>query len=221
MPRRLTCRKARKAAWWMRCAGCGASNRWRCCNWTRRTSCGIVWCSTLSTPTRPTPHRVPAASKSPRRGAGAPPPRLPARRRLRPSTLAKRPRDPPAAPDGNTGALARSPVPRQQQARTPGRVLPDPKLRHVLPRLAIGMSWSSLLRRTSNKRRIKPETREHWWSRMQADGTAGSLGIAAIFCLLAALIFTLREEAPGYRIHDWVGQDIYSRVEFVYHDAQV
>ncbi len=83
------------------------------------------------------------------------------------------------------------------------------------------MSWSSLLRRTSNKRRIKPETREHWWSRMQADGTAGSLGIAAIFCLLAALIFTLREEAPGYRIHDWVGQDIYSRVEFVYHDAQV
>src|SRR5690606_3590306 len=145
--------------------------------------------------TRPTPHRGPAALKSPRRGAGAPPPRLPARRRLRPSTLAKRPRDPPAAPGGNTGAPARSPVP-QQQARTPGRVLPDPKLRHVLPRLAIGMSWSSLLRRTSNKRRIKPETREHWWSRMQADGTAGSLGIAAIFCLLAALIFTLREEAP-------------------------
>lgn len=83
------------------------------------------------------------------------------------------------------------------------------------------MSWTSLFHRSPAKRRVKPEERAHWWTRLQADGTAGSLGIAAVFCFLAALIFVLREEAPDLRVHDWVGQDIYSRVDFVYRDAEV
>lgn len=34
------------------------------------------------------------------------------------------------------------------------------------------------------------------------------------------MIFMLREEAPAYRVNQWVGQDVYSRVEFTYHDSE-
>lgn len=82
------------------------------------------------------------------------------------------------------------------------------------------MSWPFFSRKSS-KRRVKPEARQDWWQRMQADGTAGSLGIAAVFCLLASMIFMLREEVPAYRVHDWIGQDLFSRVDFTYHDPSL
>src|SRR5690606_30719111 len=63
--------------------------------------------------------------------------------------------------------------------------------------------------------------RQDWWQRLQSDGTAGSIGIAAVFCVLASMIFMLREEAPAYRVHDWVGQDLFSRVDFTYHDPSI
>ena len=59
-----------------------------------------------------------------------------------------------------------------------------------------------------------------WWQRLQDDGTAASLAMAGVFCLLAVMIFMLREEAPAYRVHQWVPQDIYSRVDFTYHDSE-
>jgi len=82
------------------------------------------------------------------------------------------------------------------------------------------MGWPFTSRKSA-KRRVKPETRQAFWQRMQEDGTAGSLAIAAVFCILATMIFTLREEVPAYRVHDWVPQDIYSRVSFTYLDTDL
>lgn len=81
------------------------------------------------------------------------------------------------------------------------------------------MGWPFTSRKNT-KRRVKPEARQAWWQRIHEDGTAGSLAIAAVFCLLAAMIFVLREEAPAYRVHQWVPQDIHSRVDFTFHDSE-
>lgn len=63
-----------------------------------------------------------------------------------------------------------------------------------------------------------PDRFGSYWRELHASGVFRSLGIAAIFCILAIGIVMLREDVVSYRPGQYVPQDILSRVDFTYHD---
>lgn len=67
-------------------------------------------------------------------------------------------------------------------------------------------------------RENRPDSSAAWWSELKASGAVTTMGIAAIFCILAFFILSLRQEVLPYRPGQAVPYDVISRVDFSYQD---
>jgi cyclic-di-AMP phosphodiesterase PgpH len=67
-------------------------------------------------------------------------------------------------------------------------------------------------------RECRPDSYAVWWREFRASGRLGSVGIAAVFCVLAIAILMLREQVLPYRVGQTVAYDIISRADFSFKD---
>src|SRR4051794_3173504 len=81
-------------------------------------------------------------------------------------------------------------------------------------------SATSSARRTAI-RENRPDCTAAWWNKQKENGTVASIGIAAVFCLLAFAILSLRQEVLPFRPGQAVPNDIISRVEFSFKDKGI
>ncbi len=72
--------------------------------------------------------------------------------------------------------------------------------------------------RRAEIRRKLPDAKPRFLSEMRAEGATVSLGIAAIFCVAATLILSLRDGVMPYRPGQYTPNDIVSRVSFSFND---
>jgi putative nucleotidyltransferase with HDIG domain len=79
-------------------------------------------------------------------------------------------------------------------------------------------SQKSTARRTAI-RENRPDSFVALWNEAKACGGVASMGIAAIFCILAILILMLREEVVPFRPGQALPNDYISRVDFSYKDT--
>jgi hypothetical protein len=79
-----------------------------------------------------------------------------------------------------------------------------------------GLSKSSA-RRTAI-RGNRPDTSACWWNELKCSGAVASMGIAAVFWILAVAILMLREDVVPYRPGQAVPYDVISRVDFSFQD---
>ena len=70
-------------------------------------------------------------------------------------------------------------------------------------------------------RENRPDTSAIWFKELKCNGAVTSVGIAAIFWILASAILMMRQEVLPYRIGQTVRYDIMSRVSFDYVDASM
>ena len=70
-------------------------------------------------------------------------------------------------------------------------------------------------------RENRPDTTAIWWDRQRCNGVFPSVGIAAVFWLLATGILMLREDVLPYRPGQAVRSDVISRVNFSFPDEGV
>src|SRR5438874_9347798 len=70
-------------------------------------------------------------------------------------------------------------------------------------------------------RENRPDTLSAWWEEQRKCGAVASMGIAAVFCLLAFAILSLRQEVLPFRPGQAVPNDIISRVEFSFKDKGI
>lgn len=83
------------------------------------------------------------------------------------------------------------------------------------------MFWSRKYGARREKVRNKcPERAGTSWTELRARGVPGSVGLAALFALLATLIVLLREDSVAYKPGQYVPQDILSRVDFSFRDPE-
>src|SRR4051812_5794930 len=83
------------------------------------------------------------------------------------------------------------------------------------------MFWSRKYGARRNEvRRNRPDLGGGLFSELKAKGVVGSVGIAAVFALAASAIIMLREDAVPYKPGQYVPQDVISRVDFSFHDAE-
>lgn len=81
------------------------------------------------------------------------------------------------------------------------------------------MLWSRKYgARRTEVRKNRPDLGGGFFNDLKAKGVMGSLGIAALFAVVAAAIIFLREDAVPYKPGQYVPQDIVSRVDFSYQD---
>ncbi len=64
----------------------------------------------------------------------------------------------------------------------------------------------------------RPDSLSCWFANFRSNGGLGSIGIAAVFCLLAIAILMLREQVLPYRLGQTVSYDIISRADFTFPD---
>src|SRR5580692_7359972 len=64
----------------------------------------------------------------------------------------------------------------------------------------------------------RPDSLSIWWGNFRSSGGLASVGIAAIFCILAIAILMLREQVLPYRVGQTVSYDIISRADFTFPD---
>ncbi len=69
-------------------------------------------------------------------------------------------------------------------------------------------------------RRHRPDRSGQAWQRFKTDGGLASVGIAALFWVIASSIAMMRENVIPYRPGQFVRHDIVSRVDFVFHDEE-
>jgi putative nucleotidyltransferase with HDIG domain len=82
------------------------------------------------------------------------------------------------------------------------------------------MFWSRKYgARRTEVRKNRPDRSEGLWAKLRARGVVGSLVVAAVFCLVTAAIVLLREDSVPYRPGQYVPQDVLSRVDFSFTDA--
>ena len=65
-----------------------------------------------------------------------------------------------------------------------------------------------------------PDQYEEMWRQFRASGALRSMGLAALFCLIALSIVTLRDSVVPYRPGQYASSDIHGRVKFVLNDPQ-
>jgi cyclic-di-AMP phosphodiesterase PgpH len=70
-------------------------------------------------------------------------------------------------------------------------------------------------------RENRPDSTAAWWSEMKASGAVASMGIAAVFCILAIAILLLREDVVPFRPGQAVPYDVISRVDFSFQDREL
>src|ERR1700677_3341559 len=70
-------------------------------------------------------------------------------------------------------------------------------------------------------RENRPDSSVALWNQMKACGGVTSMGIAAVFCILAILILMLREDVVPYRPGQAVPYDVSRRVDFSYKNTGV
>jgi putative nucleotidyltransferase with HDIG domain len=75
--------------------------------------------------------------------------------------------------------------------------------------------------RRQSIREHRPDTSVIWFNQLKCNGTFPSLGIAAVFWLLATAILMMREDVLPYRPMQFVQHDIPSRVDFTFADPGV
>src|SRR3954471_8024007 len=81
------------------------------------------------------------------------------------------------------------------------------------------MFWSRKYGARRNEvRRNRPDLGGGLFSELKAKGVVGSVGIAAVFALVASAIMMLREDAVPYKPGQYVPQDVVSRVDFTFTD---
>ena len=72
--------------------------------------------------------------------------------------------------------------------------------------------------RRAEIRKNRPDTSWVDWEKLKEQGVPASLGIAAVFFVVAAGILMLRQDVVPYRPGQWLNHDIVSRVRFTYTD---
>ena len=70
-------------------------------------------------------------------------------------------------------------------------------------------------------RENRPDTSAQWWDRQRCNGVFPSIGIAAVFWLLATAILMLRQDVLPYRPGQAIRSDVNSRVDFDFPDDGV
>src|SRR4051812_20735605 len=70
-------------------------------------------------------------------------------------------------------------------------------------------------------RENRPDTFSAWWEQLRDDGALTSIAIAAIFCMLAFAILSLRQEVLPFRPGQAVPYDVISRVDFSFKDKGI
>jgi putative nucleotidyltransferase with HDIG domain len=80
------------------------------------------------------------------------------------------------------------------------------------------MLWTRQCRTLRAELRRNRADAPPFWQVMRNDGSLASLGIAAIFCLVAIAILTLRQDVMPYRPGQYVPRTIHSRVSFSFVD---
>ncbi|HEY7115990.1 MAG TPA: HDIG domain-containing metalloprotein [Tepidisphaeraceae bacterium] len=74
--------------------------------------------------------------------------------------------------------------------------------------------------RRTEVRKNRPDLGQSLLADLKAKGVIGSLGVAAVFALVASAIVMLREDAVPYKPGQYVPQDILSRVDFTFNDQE-
>src|SRR5690349_252066 len=75
--------------------------------------------------------------------------------------------------------------------------------------------------RRSAIRENRPDTFAAMWTELKNSGAVGSMAIAAIFCLFAFAILSLRQEVLPFRPGQAVPYDVISRVDFSFKDKGI
>ena len=74
--------------------------------------------------------------------------------------------------------------------------------------------------RRAEIRKNRPDSEWVDWRKLRDSGVPESIGIAAVFFILASLILMLRQNVVEYRVGQWLHHDIVSRVKFTYTDPE-
>lgn len=82
--------------------------------------------------------------------------------------------------------------------------------------------WTDKSRtRRSEIRKNRPDVAWIDWDRLRETGVLTSIGIAAVFFVLATSILMLRQSVVPFRPGEWLHYDIVSRVRFTYTDPDI